>query len=404
MPVYVYRGRNTRTNESITGERFSANAQTLAAALRREMIAPMAIQEKAGKGLNLNFLRKKVSQAEVAIFTRQFSVMLDAGLPLVQCVEAIGSQHSNVAFKNVLEQIRIDVESGSSLAAAMAKHPKVFDSLFTNMIAAGEAGGILDTILQRLATFIEKIVKLKKALRSAMIYPIVVLSIAVIVVGIILWKVIPVFRTLFEGFNVQLPILTRIVIAASTFLENFFIFIVIGIGLGIFGIRSYYRTEKGRYVIDRFLLRVPILGDIVRKIGVARFTRTLATLLSSGVSILEALEITAATAGNAILEETIRKIRRNIEEGKTISDPMKESRFFPSMVVQMVSVGETTGELDNMLVKVADYYEEEVDTVVANLLTIMEPVMLVFLGVIVGGIVISMYMPMFKLIQTLSGG
>jgi type IV pilus assembly protein PilC len=404
MPVYVYRGRNTRTNESITGERFANSAQVLAAALRREMVAPTSIQEKAGKQFSFNLLRKRVSQAEVAIFTRQFSVMLDAGLPLVQCIEAIGSQHSNASFKIVLEQVRTDIEGGSSLAAAMAKHPKVFDPLYTNMIAAGETGGILDTILQRLATFIEKIVKLKKALRSAMIYPSVVLSIAAIVVGIILWKVIPVFRTLFEGFNVQLPLMTRMVIAASTFLERFFIFIVIGIGLAIYGIRSYYRTEKGRYVIDRFLLRMPVMGDIVRKIGVARFTRTLATLLSSGVSILEAFEITAATAGNAILEETIRKIGRNIEKGKTISDPMKESGFFPPMVVQMVSVGETSGELDNMLVKVADYYEDEVDTVVANLLTIMEPVMLVFLGVVVGGIVISMYMPMFKLIQTLSGG
>jgi type IV pilus assembly protein PilC len=404
MPVYVYRGRNTRTNESITGERFSNTAQQLAAVLRREMIAPVSIQEKKAKEFSLlGFLRRRVSQSEVAIFTRQFSVMLDAGLPLVQCLEAIGEQHSNLAFKGVLEQVRIDVEGGSTLAGAMGKHPKVFDSLYTNMIAAGETGGILDTILQRLAVFIEKIVKLKRALRSAMIYPGIILSIAVIVVTIILWKVIPVFRTLFEGFNVQLPLPTRIVIGVSSFVSSFLIFIVIAAGLAVFGLHRYYKTEKGRYAIDRFLLRVPILGDIFRKIGVARFTRTLATLLSSGVAILEALDITANTAGNAILEETIRKIRRNIEEGKTINEPMKESKFFPSMVTQMVSVGETTGELDNMLVKVADYYEEEVDVVVTNLLVILEPVLLVFLGVVVGGIVISMYLPLFKLIQVLSG-
>jgi type IV pilus assembly protein PilC len=339
----------------------------------------------------------------VAIFTRQFSVMLDAGLPLVQCLEAIGESHGNLAFRNALEEIRIEVEGGSTLAGAMGKHPKVFDSLYTNMIAAGETGGILDTILQRLAMFIEKIVKLKRALRSAMIYPCIILSIAVIVVTIILWKVIPVFRTLYEGFNVQLPLPTRIVIGVSNFVNSFAIFIIIAAGLAVFGLRSYYKTEKGRYTIDRLLLRIPVLGDIFRKIGVARFTRTLATLLSSGVSILEALDITANTAGNAILEETIRKIRRNIEEGKTINEPMKESKFFPSMVTQMVSVGESTGELDTMLVKVADYYEEEVDVVVANLLVILEPILLVFLGVIVGGIVISMYLPLFKLIQVLSG-
>jgi type IV pilus assembly protein PilC len=286
----------------------------------------------------------------------------------------------------------------------MARHPKVFDPLYTNMIAAGEAGGILDTILQRLATFIEKIVKLKRALRSAMIYPVVVLSIAAIVVSIILWKVIPVFRTLFEGFNVQLPLMTRMVIAASSFLETYLIFMVAAVGLIAFGIRSYYKTDNGRHTIDRFLLRIPVLGEVFRKIGVARFTRTLATLLTSGVSILEGLDITARTSGNAILEDTILQVRKNIEEGKTIVEPMKQSNFFPSMVTQMVSVGETTGELDTMLVKIADYYEEEVDNTVASMMTILEPMLMVVLGVIVGGIVIAMYMPLFKLIQTLSGG
>ncbi len=404
MPVYAFRGRHVRTNESITGERFSNNPQALAAVLRREQIAPISIREKEGNKFSFGARRKKVSQDEVAIFTRQFSVMLDAGLPLVQCLEAIAVHHSNVAFKNTLEQVRSDVEAGTTLAEAMSRHPKVFEPLYTNMIAAGETGGILDTILQRLAVFIEKLVKLKRALRSAFIYPAVIMSVAVIVVGIILWKVVPVFRTLFEGFGVQLPLMTRMVIAASSIVENYLLFIAAFFGAAIYGLRSYYKTGKGRYAIDRLLLRVPVLGDILRKIGVARFTRTLATLLTSGVSILDGLEITARTAGNAILEETILQIRKNIEEGKTIAEPMKTSNFFPAMVTQMVAVGETTGELDTMLVRIADYYEEEVDAVVANMMTILEPVLLVFLGIVVGGIVISMYLPMFKLIQVMSGG
>ncbi len=403
MPVYIFRGRNIRTNEDVSGERFSASAQALAAVLRREQVAPISIQEKREKKTLFSF-RRSISKAEVAIFTRQFSVMIDAGLPLVQCLEAMGHQHPNLAFTMVLAQVRSDVEAGSTLSDAMARHPKVFDALYTNMIAAGEAGGILDTILQRLAVFIEKLVKLKRALRSALIYPAVVLTIAVAVVAIILWKVVPVFRTLFEGFGVPLPLPTRIVIAASNILESYIIFIVAGIMLIAFGLRSYYATDKGRHIIDRLLLRIPVLGEVFRKIAVARFTRTLATLLSSGVSILEGLDITARTAGNAILEDTVYQIRRNIEEGKTIAEPMKQSNFFPAMVTQMVAVGESTGELDTMLVKVADYYEEEVDVIVAGLLTILEPLLMVVLGVIVGGIVISMYMPLFKLIQTLSGG
>jgi type IV pilus assembly protein PilC len=407
MPVYQYRGRNIRTNESITGERFSNSAQALAAVLRREQVAPVSIREKKSESTGFNFelkLRKKIKQAEVGIFTRQFSVMLDAGLPLVQCLDAIAQQHPNPAFKSVLEQIRGDVEGGTTLSEAMSKHPRVFDTLFTNMIAAGETGGILDTILQRLSIFIEKIVKLKRALRSALIYPAMILTIAVVVVGVILWKVVPVFRTLFAGFNVPLPLLTRMVIALSTFLEAYFLFIAAFIGLVIFGIRTYYRTESGRLTIDTLLLRVPTIGDILRKVAVARFTRTLATLLSSGVPILEGLEITAKTAGNAVLENVLRQVRRHIEEGKTMTEPMRQSRFFPPIVTQMVSVGESTGELDTMLVKVADYYEDEVDVVVANLLTILEPFMMVILGVIVGGIVISMYLPMFKLIEVLSAG
>jgi type IV pilus assembly protein PilC len=403
MPVYVFRGRNVRTNENISGERFSNNPQALAAVLRREQIAPVSIKEKASAGFNITF-GSGVSQGEVAVFTRQFSVMLDAGLPLVQCLQAISEQHPNLRFKQVLEQVRLDLESGSSLSDALARHPKVFDNLYTNMVAAGEAGGILDTILQRLAIFIEKIVKLKRALRSAMIYPAIILSVAVIVVMIILWKVIPVFRTLFEGFNVELPLLTRAVIALSDLVAGYIVFIAAGFVAGVIGLRLYYRTEKGRRVVDAVLLRIPVLGPILRKIAVARFTRTLSTLLTSGVAILEALEITAKTAGNAILEDVLMSLRRHIEEGKTMVDPMKASKFFPSMVTQMVAVGESAGELDTMLIKVADYYEEEVDEVVQNMLVILEPVLLVFMGLIVGCIVIAMYLPLFKLIRVLSGG
>jgi type IV pilus assembly protein PilC len=406
MPVYVFRGRNIRTNESVAGERFAASPQALAALLRREQVKPSSINEKKDKALKaLNFsFKKKVSQGEVAIFTRQFSVMLGAGLPLVQALAAIGQQHPNKEFQTILERIKGDVESGGTLSEAMARHPKVFDPLYTNLIAAGESGGILETILQRLCIFIEKIVKLKSALRSAMIYPVTILTIAVGVVAVILWKVVPVFRTLYEGFNVQLPLLTRIVIGASTLLERFMLIFLVFIVLGIFGFRSYYKTDKGRHVVDRALLKIPVLGEVLRKICIGRFTRTLATLMSSGVPILECLDITAKTAGNAILEDVVYQLRQRIEGGGTMAEPMRQSNFFPPMVTQMISVGESTGEMDTMLTKVADYFEEEVDTVMANLLTLLEPLMMVFLGVMVGGIVIAMYMPLFKLISVLSGG
>jgi type IV pilus assembly protein PilC len=401
MPVYTFRGRNIRTNEIISGERFSNSAQALAAVLRREQIAPSNIREKSSPKLSFN-IRKKVKQKEIAVFTRQFSVMLNAGMPLVQGLDAIAQKHPNEAFKTVLNQVRSDVESGSTLSAALGRHPKVFDSLYTNMVAAGETGGILDTILQRLSVFIEKIVKLKSAVRSAMIYPSVILTVAVGVVIVILWKVVPVFRSLFEGFDVALPLLTRFVIAVSEIVERFAIYSVFVIAAGVFAFLKFYKTDKGRHTVDSLLLKCPILGDILRKIGVARFTRTLATLLTSGVPILEGLDITAKTAGNAILEDTILTLRQRIEEGGTMAEPMRHSGFFPPMVTQMVSVGESTGEMDTMLVKVADFYEVEVDVVVANLLTILEPVLMVFLGVVVGGIVIAMYLPLFKLIQVLS--
>jgi len=371
--------------------------------LRRESVGNVMIrQKKEAKSLNFSFGQKKVKPSEIALFTRQFSVMLGAGLPLVQALQAIGAQNPNPTLKNILEKIRNEVEAGSTLAKALEKHPKAFDNLYTNMIAAGEAGGILDTVLQRLSIFIEKIVKLKSALKSALIYPAVILTVGVGVVAIILWKVIPVFRTLFESFDTELPLITRIVIGASAFLETFAIPILVCIIVGIFGVKKWYKTDTGRRILDGAILKIPVLGEVVRKISIARFTRTLATLLTSGVPILEALDITARTAGNAILEDVILVIKKRIEEGGNIADPMRQSKFFPPMVTQMVSVGESTGEIDAMLTRVADYYEEESDTVVANLLTLLEPMMMVVLGILVGGIVIACYMPMFKLIQTLS--
>jgi type IV pilus assembly protein PilC len=330
--------------------------------------------------------------------------MLDAGLPLVQCLNTIAEQQTDTVFKRTVEQVRSDVERGSTLAGAMARHPQVFNPLFTNMIAAGEAGGILDAILQRLAIFTEKALKLKRALKSATIYPSALLIVAVVVVVVILWKVIPVFRTLFEGFNIELPLPTRIVIAASGFMETYCILIAIIFFLAALASRGYYRTDKGRRVVDGALLNVPVMGPILRKIAVARFTRTLATLLSSGVPILEGLEITSRTAGNAILEDVVKTVRSRIEEGKTMADPMRDSNFFPSMVTQMVAVGESTGALDAMLLKIADYFEEDVDAAAANVVTVLEPLMLVVVGLIVGGIIIAMYLPLFRFIQVLSGG
>jgi type IV pilus assembly protein PilC len=328
--------------------------------------------------------------------------MIDAGLPLVQCLDILGGQEEDKNFAAVILATRTDVESGASLADAMRKHPKTFDPLFTNMIAAGEAGGILDTILKRLATFIEKAVKLKGQVKSAMIYPIAVVVIAGVVVGVILWKVIPTFAALFSGLGAQLPLPTRIVIWMSDSLVRYMPFLFGGMFAIGWAFRTYYATPKGRRMIDAIVLKMPVLGNIMRKIAVARFCRTLATLISSGVPILDGLEITAKTSGNAIIEDAIMLTRKSIERGETVSAPLKETNVFPPMVTQMISVGEATGALDAMLAKIADFYEEEVDTAVAGLLTLLEPIMIAFLGGLVGGIVIAMYLPIFDLISKLT--
>ena len=400
MPTFAYSGRS-RTGQTVRGERVADSIDALTASLRREQINVTRIEpvkvkaDKAKTG-------KTVPAKNLAIFTRQFSVMIDAGLPLVQCREILGKQEADKNFAKVILLTREDVESGAALADAMKKYPKTFDPLYTNMIAAGEAGGILDTILKRLATYIEKNVKLKSQVKSAMIYPIAVIVIAAVVVAAILWKVIPTFADLFAGLGAELPMPTRVVIWLSNQLVSYGLFFIAAMGIAGYMVKRYYATQNGRRTIDGMLLRAPILGMILRKVAVARFCRTLSTLMSSGVPILDGLDITAKTAGNAIVEDAVQVTRTRIERGETVSAPLRETGVFPPMVTQMINVGETTGALDAMLSKIADFYEEEVDTAVAGLLTLLEPVMIAFLGVIVGGIVIAMYLPMFDLISKLS--
>ena len=408
MPNFAYAGR-TRGGQVVTGERVADTMDAAVAALRREQIMvtrinPAKEKEAAAeaKKKEVGKIGKRVKAKNLAVFTRQFSVMIDAGLPLVQCLDILGSQEEDKNFATVILQTRSDVEGGASLADAMRKYPKTFDPLFTNMVAAGEAGGILDTILKRLATYIEKAVKLAGQVKSAMIYPVAVIVIAAGVVGVILWKVIPTFAALFSGLGADLPLPTRVVIAMSDGLVRFFPFIVVFLGAIVYGFRQYYATDGGKHVVDGVMLKVPVLGPLLRKIAVARFCRTLATLISSGVPILDGLEITAKTAGNVIVEDAIMLTRKSIERGETVSAPLRETGVFPPMVTQMIGVGEATGALDTMLAKIADFYEEEVDTAVAGLLTLLEPIMIAVLGIVVGGIVIAMYMPIFDLISKLT--
>ena len=396
MPTFEWKGRN-RSGQDQTGVLVADSKDAVAAVLRRQQIVVTAVKEK-GKEIAVPKFGGKVPPQLIAIFTRQFSVMIDAGLPLVQCLEILGTQQEHKVFRRALLQIRQDVESGSNLADAMRKHPKIFNDLFTNMVAAGEAGGILDTILQRLAQYIEKAVKLNSQVKSAMIYPVAVISIAVIVVTIILWKVIPVFAALFKGLGAELPMPTLIVIALSNFIASYWWLIGIVIAATWYALKRYHDTYKGKRVIDGLLLKAPVFGMLLRKIAVARFCRTLATLTSSGVPILDGLQITAKTAGNSVVEDAIMATRKSVEEGKTISEPLGDTDVFPPMVVQMIAVGEQTGALDTMLTKIAEFYEDEVDIAVAGLMKLLEPVLIAFLGVAIGGIVIAMYMPMFSLI------
>ncbi|HKS08519.1 MAG TPA: type II secretion system F family protein [Pyrinomonadaceae bacterium] len=408
MPTYVFKGRN-RLNEIVVGERVADNREALRALLRREQVTLTSVKEK-GREIGIPKIggRKKVKSKDLSIFTRQFSVMIDAGLPLVQCLEILAQQQDNKYFQQILLQVRQDVEEGSTLAAAMGRHPRVFDQLYANMVEAGETGGILDIILQRLSTFIEKIVKLKRDIISALIYPAAVILLAIVAVAVIMIVVIPQFQQIFLGLlgpGEPLPLPTRIVVGISNFLAGWgglaILLAVIGIVLAV---RFYYKTPGGRQNIDWLMLKLPVFGDILRKISVARFSRTLSTLLSSGVPILQSLDITARTSGNVIIEAAITKVRAGVERGENFVEPLKATEVFPHMVAQMIGIGEQTGALDAMLGKIADFYEAEVDSAIANLLTLIEPILIGFLGVTIGGIVIAMYLPLFTLIGKLSTG
>lgn len=398
MPNFVWKGK-TRTGALQEGVLLADSRDAALAVLRRQNIQVTNLREKGKEVRLLPRLPQGIDSKRVAVFTRQFSVMLDAGLPLVQCLEILGEQEENRRFREIINQVRSDVEQGSSLADAMRKHPVAFNNLFTNMIAAGEAGGILDIILQRLSTYIEKAVKLNAQVKSALVYPVTVIVIAVLVVVVILWKVIPVFASLFSGLGGELPFLTRVVVGASNFLGRYFLFVAIGVVALVYAVRAWHKTPSGARIIDAGLLRIPAIGMLLRKIAVARFCRTLSTLTSSGVPILDGLEITAKTAGNAIIEDAVMAVRKSVEEGKTISGPLAETKVFPAMVVHMINVGEQTGALDQMLSKIADFYEEEVDMAVANLMKLIEPLMILFLGTVIGTIVAAMYMPMYAILQ-----
>jgi type IV pilus assembly protein PilC len=408
MPTFAYKGRN-RLNELVQGERDAANQDELRALLRREQVVMTQASEK-GRDISIPKLgrRRKVKAKELAVFTRQFSVMIDAGLPLVQCIDILAEQQNNQFFKDVLRQVRQNVEEGSTLFSALQKHPRVFDNLYTSMVEAGETGGVLDLILQRLATLIEKVVKLKRSIVSASIYPAAVVFVAVAAVAVIMIVVIPQFQQIFMGLlgpGEQLPLPTRIVMGISGFLAGWGgLGLLAGIIASVVGFRFYYKTPNGRWNIDKVILKLPIFGSLVRKIAVARFSRILSTLLSSGVPILQSLDITAKTAGNVIIEDAVLKVRAGVERGENFVDPLKATDVFPHMVGQMIGVGEQTGALDAMLGKIADFYEEEVDTAIADLLSMIEPLLILFLGVTIGSIVISMYLPLFTLIGKLASG
>jgi type IV pilus assembly protein PilC len=397
MPEYVWKAKTTVGN-IITGEMNEVNESVVLTKLRRMNYTNIKVKKKPKDLLaNVAFFQPKVTTKDVVIFTRQFATMIDAGLPLVQCLEILASQQENSTFKRVLAEVKNEVEGGSTFADALRKHPKVFDDLFVNLVHAGETGGILDTILRRLAVFMEKAEALKRKVKGAMIYPAVVISIAVGVVVILLVFVIPVFKTMFEGAGENLPAPTQFVIALSEFMQKYalYIFAIFVIIAVVF--RRFYHTAKGRFLVDRAALRIPVIGGLLRKVAVARFCSTLGTMISSGVPILDALEITAKTAGNKIIENAIMGTRIAIAEGRTIAEPLMETGVFPGMVVRMIAVGEATGALDAMLAKISEFYEEEVDAAVEALTQLMEPIMIVFLGGVCGGMVISMYLPVFSM-------
>jgi type IV pilus assembly protein PilC len=402
MPVFTFSGKDA-SGQKISGERNAPNKQALSQQLRRERIVPGAIREKGKEFAMPTFGSGKVKTKDIAVFFRQFSVMIDAGLPLVQCLEILAANQENQAFQKTLNGVRTTVEGGATLANAMRGYPVVFDDLTTNMIEAGETGGILDVILQRLATYVEKAVRLRAAVKSALIYPVAVVGIATLIVGALLKWVVPIFSNLFAGLGVTLPLPTRIVMGLSAFVQSFWWVVIASLVGLVVGIKQIRKHPRGKYYFDKFLLNMPVIGTLLRKIAVGRFTRTLGTLITSGVPILEGLAITAKTSGNAVLEEALMKVRKAIEEGRTIVDPLRECGVFPNMVTQMIGVGEATGAMDNMLQKIADFYEEEVDAATKDMLALLEPAIIGILGLTIGGIVIALYMPLFAMIAKLAG-
>lgn len=397
MPVYVWKGKNSY-GEKRKGELDAPDQAAALAQVKRLRISNPVVKEKP-KDLfaNISIFKPKVSGKDIVIFTRQLSTMINAGLPLVQGIEILEKQQSNPTFKTALGEIRQDVEAGSTLADSMRKKPKVFDNLFTNMIEAGETGGILDTILGRLATFMEKSMALKKKIKGAMTYPTICLAISLLILVIILVFVVPVFSKMFEDFGSSLPVPTQIVVNLSEFFKNNIMYIVMALFIVVMIIKKIYGTEKGRFSIDKGLLHAPVIGILLRKVAVAKFTRTLSTMLQSGVPILEALQVVAKTAGNKVIEKAVFRVGDSIAEGRPIAEPLEECGVFPNMVVQMINVGETVGALDAMLEKIADFYDEEVDQAVENLTAMIEPFMMVFLGGMIGGLVVAMYLPIFKI-------
>ena len=396
MPKFAYSAR-TASGEIQTGEIELPSRDEVMGWLNRQRLRPISINAKA-KEINITF-GTGIKTREVVIFTRQFATMINSGLPLVQSLTILAEQTENKRFQVIIAQVLQDIQAGQTLADSLRRHPKVFTELYVNMVAAGEAGGILDVILNRLAVFLEKNDALVRKIKGAMVYPAVMLIVVILCTTILLWKVVPVFAGMFTGAGLQLPAPTRVVLALSAFLQHSMWMLVLAVIAAVFAVRQYYKTDGGKLNIDRLMLRFPVLGNLLRKSAVSRFTRTLGTLVSSGVSILDGLQITARTAGNRVVHDAVMKSRASISAGATISEPLKESGVFPPMVVQMINVGEQTGGLDEMLTKIADFYDDEVDAAVTALTSILEPIMIVVMGVVIGGIVVAMYLPMFDMIN-----
>ena len=396
METYIWTGK-TRDGKKQKGELTANSKDDVISTLRKQNIMVTSVASRAKKlSINLS-LGSGVTDKDIVVFTRQFATMIDAGLPLIQCLDILAKQTENKRFASAINDIRQNVESGSTYADALKKHPRIFNDLYANMVAAGELGGILDTILNRLSKYIEKSMKLKRQVRAALVYPSTIVAVAIVVIVVLLVWVIPIFAKMFMDFGGVLPLPTRIVIGASNFMEHNIIYIAGAAGALVFGLHRYYKTQNGRRTIDRLVLVLPIFGMLMRKIAVAKFTRTLGTLISSGVPILDGLDIVAKTSGNKIVEEALYETKRSISEGKTLAEPLEQTKVFPPMVVQMIAVGETTGALDAMLSKIADFYDEEVDSTVGSLTALLEPMLMIFLGVVIGTIVIAMYLPIFKL-------